>query len=136
MKLILLISALCIAASMAVTQHLALAHDWYWTYPWLDFVMHFAGGALIALIAHVLLGRTVWVVVAALVIGVGWEVYEYGIGLVHIDPDFYLDAVLDLSMDFLGALTLYGMMHLWQRYVLRLTAAQDASPDRTSSSPS
>lgn len=133
MKLVYLMLAGVLAAGMAVVQHYALLYYWYWTYPWLDTVMHFSGGVVITLIAAAYVGVTIRAVLITLVIGVLWEAYEFAIGLSSAEPKFVGDTVTDLAMDIVGALGAYGMMRGWETLRSRSREARDASPDQTSS---
>jgi hypothetical protein len=118
---------------MAVTQHYALLNYWYWVYPWLDNVMHFSGGVLITVLGAAFFGHRWWIVVVTMCVGLLWEVFEYSIGVSLFEPNFAGDTALDVAMDFVGALVAYGIMHVWQTFASRLTAAQDASLGPTSS---
>lgn len=133
MRLTLLTLALVFATGMALTQHVALLNYWYWTYPWLDLVMHFSGGSVLTIIGMAFLGLRRVVLVYTMCVGLLWELYEYVIGVSLVYSNFVADFVLDVSMDLVGALVVYGMMALWLRYGSRLTAERDASPDQTSS---
>ncbi len=119
---------------MAVTQYYALEFYWYWTYWWLDIVMHITGGVVIGLlVAHYVSPRFVRIVALTLLVGVLWEVFEYVLGISRVEPNFHFDSTLDLVMDVVGACIAYGMMGLWQTSLSALTAGRDASPDQTSS---
>lgn len=120
---------------MAVTQHYALLNYWYWTYPWLDLVMHFSGGALITLLGAAFFRLKWWILVLTMCVGLLWEVFEYAIGVSLVQSNFLTDLVFDVGMDLVGALVAYGMMHLWLRYGSCSIVAHDASPDQTFSSP-
>lgn len=134
MRLVPLFFAAGLALGMAVTQYYALALYWYWTYWWLDIVMHATGGVVIGtIVATYVSRRAVWVIVLTLVVGVLWEVFEYVLGISRVEPHFQLDSTLDLVMDIVGACIAYGMMGLWQTSLSALTAGRDASPDQTSS---
>ena len=118
---------------MAVTQHYALINFWYWTYPWLDSVMHFFGGVVISLIASAYLGISWRVIVITIVIGVLWEVYEFMIGISRTELRFVLDTEIDLSMDVTGALVVYGMMNLWKTFTSHSQEVLGELPDQISS---
>lgn len=131
MRLVLLSLSTLLAGGIALVHTAALAHSWYWTYPYLDVAMHLAGGALIALLAGAFFGVRWFSVVIAVGIGIVWEVFEIGIGLALIEERFVVDTLTDLVMDTLGALLAYGMMALWQSRS-HLSAVPGASPDQTS----
>jgi len=87
-----------------------IERGWYWEYPWLDLLMHFWGGVIVGLL--VLWGsERVWgvrlslaaVVLAALFVGIAWEVFEYALGLIEVPRDVYIkDTAIDLILDTLG----------------------------------
>jgi hypothetical protein len=135
MRLTLLILSLVIASIMAVVQHIALIEYWYWQYWWLDIAMHAAGGALLTLIGFALgLRRALPLIVFVGGISLAWEVYEFALGISVHEQAFLSDTTLDLVMDALGALVVYGMMRQWLRSQLPLPVARGASPGPTSSS--
>jgi hypothetical protein len=134
MRLVPLFFAAFLALLMAVTQYYALELYWYWTYWWLDIVMHTAGGIVIGLlVATYVSPRASRVILLTMLIGVLWEVFEYVLGISRLEPHFQVDTGIDLTMDCVGACLAYGMMGLWQTSQSALTAGRDASPDQTSS---
>ena len=96
---------------MVAAVHLS-AMRWYlyWYYPWLDLLTHFLGGLWVALATAWLLsyaGRTpsfLTVILAAMVIGIGWEVFELAAGIPK-EANFIFDTSLDLMMDFIGGVS-------------------------------
>ncbi|MBU1293108.1 hypothetical protein KJ819_03545 [Patescibacteria group bacterium] len=115
MRLPWLISALILAAVLALLQHVALADYLYWRYPWFDTLMHFLGGLTVACFAVGLLRkhRAQLFLVGMVAIAVGWEVFEFAIGTQR-EANFVFDTSLDLLMDTLGMVTVY----LVARYTL------------------
>lgn len=115
MRLPWLITALVLAALLAVLQHVALAESLYWHYPWFDTLMHFLGGLAVAsFIVGLLHKHRAQVFLAGMVgIAVGWEVFEFIIGTQR-EANFVFDTALDLLMDTLGMATVY----LIARYTL------------------
>jgi len=100
---------------VAVAHYIAFSLGWYKTYLWLDIPMHFLGGVVAGLISTAIYLKVfstlpskkylfLFIIVGALVIGVGWEIFEY---LFVVDPVLYpnypLDTGIDLIMDLLGA---------------------------------
>lgn len=90
----------------------------YWTYDWLDALMHFLGGMLVGSFfilitrsgARVMLSHHKVLLVtflAAFFVGILWELSEYGFGISHWSPLFVADTVSDLGMDIAGGLTAY-----------------------------
>jgi hypothetical protein len=106
---------------LVAAVHLS-ALQWYlyWYYPWLDLFSHFLGGLWIALASAWLLSyvaREVTVlrlILAAMVIGVAWEVFEVFAGIPR-EANFAFDTSLDLTMDFIGALAGFALA----RYLVR-----------------
>lgn len=92
---------------------------WYWKFLWLDILSHFLGGLWVGLmtlwIASIFISKPSTVkrsnvvilsLVATLVIGIAWEIFEYQAGIAVSTYEKYVgDTILDLIMDTLGALT-------------------------------
>jgi hypothetical protein len=92
----------------------------YWTHAWFDNFMHFLGGLSLGLLA-------LWVfyasglfsvsvpslsqaliasVATVMLIGIGWEVFEYVFDLTQATEElYYMDVIHDLVADALGAMT-------------------------------
>jgi len=120
---------LLISVVIAVLHFAALEFYLYWVFPWFDVLMHFLGGLLVALIgiwSLIYVVRTrVWIcfshrnilytaVGTAIVVGVGWEIFEYINGL-RVEHNYALDTITDLIMDLCGAVFAYWVvlrMHL------------------------
>jgi hypothetical protein len=103
---------------LAVLHGAAEYYSLYWYFWWFDIVVHFVGGATLGLAAlwflrfelpHLARTRVSLValaVVAALVFGILWEVFEFATGTsgaLH----FWPDTLLDLLMDLVGAVAAY-----------------------------
>lgn len=118
----LFVTIACTILLIAVLHAAALSSYWYWVYPWLDTGMHFLGGAWTAWtvlwVAGVMCAFPVssWTtrdvllagVLAALSIGLFWEVFEVYAGvfpyLEERFPDTYYDIVADVVGGYAGAL--------------------------------
>ena len=88
----------------------------YWVW-WYDIVMHFLGGAWVALASAWLLfysgffqrrpvtSKNIFLVTfsSVLVIGVGWEVFEYIFDIAVVGENYVSDTTMDFIMDFIGA---------------------------------
>ena len=106
---------------VGVLHHYAMLNFWYWLYWWFDILMHFLGGLLVSIIA-------IWVyyfsgffsgvsfnkknllkfsIIAVLVVGISWEVFEIIIKETINEPDFISDTFLDLILDLVGAFVAY-----------------------------
>jgi hypothetical protein len=119
-KRILLAEIFFIGISVAVLHKIALSLSLYWNIVWFDIMMHFLGGALIALITlffiydskffNFSIKKPILLFTAAvgvtLIIGLGWELWELYMGFADIYEDQF-DTALDLIMDTLGAITVY-----------------------------
>jgi len=119
MRHMYLLLSMAVLGALVLYLHVqAMLHYWYWTYSWLDIVMHTLGGILIA-------GLTTWgyerfravprfsrkkrmlfIVGTTLCVGLLWEVFEY---VFHLTTtiNYSLDTVVDLLMDTLGAIFLF-----------------------------
>ena len=98
--------------TLAIIHSLANEFYLYWKYAWLDILMHALGGVTVALGISILpFFRTHFFerfqslglyVVAALLIGIAWEVFEVLSGIMVVDDTFISDTALDLLMDAVG----------------------------------
>jgi hypothetical protein len=113
-RLAMLIALAALAAAVFVLDRIAAAHYLYWVYWWYDIMMHFLGGVLIG-------GLATWVFLyrkpssslahvcaitfgAILLVGLGWEWFEYSTGQYVGQPGVAFDTTLDLVMDVIGAM--------------------------------
>lgn len=94
---------------LGVLHVTALSRDLYWYYPWLDTVSHFLGGAWVAMVLWWACGRLCamkprefTIIILAIAVGVGWEVFEY-LGGIPREGNWVLDTSLDLLLDVVGA---------------------------------
>ena len=110
----LLIAQLAIVLPLAVVTWLAVAYSVYWHYRWLDIPMHFFGGVWAALCGAWILAQRgqdfsiFWCFLFALLVGVGWEIFEYSEGIAIFDYmdtfAYQIHTAKDLSVDLLGAI--------------------------------
>lgn len=114
------IASCAVLVLVAVLHLLAIEHDWYFYFWWFDIMMHFLGGLWVGLITsaylispkNVLFPRSrsfgslyMPIFIIALIIGVGWELFELLGGIMHLSDRGYLfDSVKDLLNDSLGGL--------------------------------
>lgn len=112
------IAALILSAALALLNFWALDQYLYWKNVWFDIPMHFLGGLTIGVFAAALVYRfRPWFfVLLSTVAFVGWEVFEYLFGIPK-EANYVFDTSLDLLMDALGALIVYGVARatLWRR---------------------
>ena len=99
----------------------------YWQYPWIDIPLHFLGGVVAALAVSLIfraelvafrpLTALLFIIGLAVLIGVGWEFFEWTLdhtvrlGLKQGD---LTDTLTDLLMDILGA-SFTALNLNWQR---------------------
>ncbi len=97
----------------------ALAYALYWYWWWYDLVLHFLGGVFSTLVAVwfcFFSGYTAFkvpsparllrfAILSAILIGLGWELFERFLGHSWSPEGYYLDTGIDLVMDTLGGLT-------------------------------
>lgn len=95
-----------------VMNFLANIFHWYYTIWFFDMIMHFLGGFWVGLLVFYLRhaefsGRTlVWMLVGALAVGIGWEIYEFFLDQTISHKSFNaLDTFSDLCFDLAGAAT-------------------------------
>lgn len=89
-------------------------YNWYNEFWWLDWILHFAGGAWVAVFSLVFKRRAqpLAVVAFAFFVGIGWEVLEYvfnvpffGVGEASFgDSLWILDTLMDLFFDVSAAM--------------------------------
>lgn len=94
-------------------------YDFYWNSFWFDGLMHFLGGLAMGLIflwlwyvsglfeknlptkREAMIGAVVF----AMLVGIGWEVFEYVYGIaVPVGGNYPVDTFHDLCFDFLGGI--------------------------------
>lgn len=127
-----------LSAVILYLNAIALEHFFYWTYWWYDIVMHFLGGAFVG-------SATAWALVrfgvargmtttqrayaalaAILVVGIGWEVFEYVNGFFIGETNIFFDTTLDLIMDVIGALV--GARVIFSALVSGADVTSEATP--------
>ncbi len=119
---LLRILALLVCA-IAVLHIAAIVFSLYWTFWWYDMPLHLLGGIFIGLFVLWLRffsgyfgapgipsGARVFcfVVIATLVIGIGWEVFEYLWGHTWSVEGYWLDTSTDVAFDLVGGLIAFG----------------------------
>lgn len=118
---------------IAVAHTFANEYSWYWTVRWFDMPMHFAGGAWVSGVVlwyrffsqgmvapHVSFKSLVlWGVLGALVVGLGWEIYESTVSFfIEGRINDILDTVSDLLFDALGAFAVVCLVHFFTKKVV------------------
>ena len=110
----LLYAGLGLVILVWVLNFIALTFYFYWTVGWYDYLMHFLGGLSIGVLAiwalkieNRSLKAFLVAFVSVMVVGVGWEIFEYLNGLTFSTESYKLDIAHDLIMDALGATTAY-----------------------------
>lgn len=126
MRLILVKEIIGLGLLVTVMHSLAYKFFLYWTTDWYDILMHFLGGLLIGLIVISFIQRLhldeeiinkkllfVSVILAVLVIGLGWELWEIFIGFTNVLKD-QVDTIIDLVMDTLGGF--FAILYYYFKY--------------------
>ena len=108
-----LLPALILSFVIAVLQHYAIDNFLYWRYPWFDVPMHLLGGAVIAtvLVAFIHDFQPRLFLLGAVLVFIGWEIFEYTFGLPR-EANYVFDTALDLLNDTVGAVFVYGIARL------------------------
>lgn len=114
--------SLALAITIAVIHAKTVELYLFWTYPWLDLLLHFLGGLWLTvtslwffffsdLFKIRISKRNIFLVtlISVVVIGLSWEVFEIVIGVTLGEPNFVTDTVSDLIMDFIGAFLGYKL---------------------------
>jgi hypothetical protein len=104
-------------------------YSFYYIIPKLDMLMHLLGGILIGLIILKLfftgkrsiiaherkIFTAIMVLIGVMIVGLGWELFEYGVGLTPLYKVATQDTLSDLAFDASGAFvaTLWYFKKLW-----------------------
>ena len=114
-KIIFFIVFIFSAGALAYGNTLAIEKSLYWELRWLDLCIHLLAGFLIGLTYFSIWFRRsseppyslLWLIagslIAALLVGIAWEVLEWWLGLVLLDSAGLVDTALDLLLDCVGA---------------------------------
>ncbi len=105
-----------ILVSIAVLHFVGLKLYLYWTTDWFDILLHFLGGAWVALGAFWFFfcsdfvrldkkNKFLVIFGATLVVGILWEVFEYFFEITQMGEVYSFDTMLDLVMDLVGAVS-------------------------------
>jgi len=98
------ILALVVSALVLVLHLLGLEHALYFYYPWYDILLHFLGGAALALLILIFTKSWKKTIIGMLILAAGWEVFEYFLHIaVQAKENYILDTFIDFIMDTLGA---------------------------------
>jgi RsiW-degrading membrane proteinase PrsW (M82 family) len=107
------LAAIILAIIGLLFLHLLGLHFYlYWTVWWFDVLMHFLGGFWVgftALWLYHFVGKPprhnrdlAVALLAAIIVGVMWELYEYTTGVTFSLVGYRLDTATDLAMDLVG----------------------------------
>ncbi len=119
----LLIAQLITLLILSVLVFLGIEQYLHEKFFWLDIVQHFLGGVWVGFLALWILPlqgkrrQILFCIIAALVIGGVWEIFEFVTGMTAF-PDDTVDTIQDFGMDVLGAV---GAV-FFTRYIFRLNA--------------
>jgi hypothetical protein len=136
MKKISYIPIFCILILTALLHIIGTALHLYWTFWWFDIVVHFLGGVWIAATGFWVYYMSLWrggtppvrvirffavTVFCSVIVGVLWELFEYGAGLTFVLPgvDYQTDTLADIGMDVVGGLCayLYYRLKYWKLFI-------------------
>jgi|AntRauTorckE6833_2_1112554.scaffolds.fasta_scaffold08978_2 hypothetical protein len=109
---------LALSLFIGIGHNIFVQNNVYYLIPKLDMLMHTLGGVLIGLIflkvffvgkrftyAQLHRGVVIWTtLIAVFIIGFGWEIFEYGVGLTPLSKLATLDTASDIMFDIAGAL--------------------------------
>jgi hypothetical protein len=99
------------AAALAVWYAVGMREFLFWRLWWYDIPAHFMGGLVIALVLGCLIRGRISLskaIVLALVVGIGWEVFERYFGLGgNVFMSYALDTTKDMLMDGVGGMAGY-----------------------------
>lgn len=105
----LLLAQLIVLVPLLGVVLYGIAHAYLWDVAWYSAIAHILGGLWAALFfvwGQSMLGlprNLMFCVIAVLVLGIFWEVFEFLIGATHFPVDT-VDTVADLLMDFVGGM--------------------------------
>ena len=114
---------------IVVMQGAAIAFSLYWTLWWYDIVLHFLGGVFIGLLvlwvrflSGYIAAPLVWskgriflfTLFWTLVIGIGWEVFEWLVGNTWDMERYWLDTSIDVALDIIGGVV--GWFYFVKKY--------------------
>ena len=101
-----------IAILVVLLHGLASTFGWYWIFRWFDTPMHVLGGLFagyFGIACSVFFSKntkkkpSLWIaLLAALIVGVLWEILEYAYGLAGLDSIHRFDTIKDLLNDMTG----------------------------------
>ena len=110
----LLFLQLLILAPLVALHFAGLVFYLYWYFPWFDLITHFMGGMWAGAFLLWLREQAgyapnlLFVVAGTLLIGIVWEIFELAAGLPR-DANYAFDTSLDLLMDVLGSVFVFGI---------------------------
>lgn len=100
-----------LSGALSLGHLMGARFEWYLDFWWFDIVMHILGGAVVGGLCVALYARmsrrvsvrtALWVsMIAAAVIGVGWEVFEWYFDLIYT-VHYATDTTIDVVMDIVG----------------------------------
>ena len=120
-----LLNAIAIlVCAIAALHFLAINYYLYWMFWWYDIILHFLGGVFSGLFvlwlryfsgylgAHAVptLPRVfLFVGVSVLIVGIGWEVFEWVVGETFRMEGYWKDTIVDVVLDLLGGIAAAGL---------------------------
>jgi len=108
-------------AVLAMLHYVALEFALYWRFWWFDILMHFFGGAVVALGLFTLKDfnndipdrlQYFWPIISGvIVVALSWELFEIVIGTPAIESGYLLDTTIDLLMGAVGGFVGFVVGH-------------------------
>lgn len=110
--------------TILITHLIGVHFSLYWTLSWFDLLLHTLGGLFLSLVTALFFrrrsgafpSRSVFLrtlILATLLVGIGWEVFEYALDVAFAGKHYAVDTTTDLLADFAGALL--GFLFLRRR---------------------
>ncbi|MEK7589672.1 MAG: hypothetical protein AAB475_00240 [Patescibacteria group bacterium] len=120
----LFVEQFILLAVVALLDFIALKFYLYWIFWWFDIPVHFLGGLWVGLIVmwffffsgfiykdvNLMKKTKIFfiIILSVIIIGVLWEVFEVGAGLISTDEyGYFLDTPLDIIMDIFGGIVAF-----------------------------
>jgi len=113
---------------VSIIHILALQNEWYWSYAWMDMLVHFLVGGLLGLtfisiardlssLKRMIIPTMIFVLLTAVM----WEIFEYFVGLTFFSRNYGSDTTLDILMALCGAV----ISIIYISFILRSRLAQN-----------
>ena len=118
--------------AISVFHNYATIHFIYWQYLWTDLVVHYFSGLWVALAGffavHYWLHKgsktNIFLIffstiICAVLVGVFWEIFEFGMGIVLYSSQYVTDTLSDILMDFIGGASGFLIIMLLRKKLIK-----------------